>query len=234
MNSTHAQPVFIESVQPATVIQMVNYSGVAYTYGLNSFGTRAVFGVAYGMNGYGIRGTAVGDGVGVSSGIHSGWAGFFSGGIGVYASPRLIISNFSDTNTQYPVLVGYNSTTGNGAHLTAGGTWTNGSSKDFKTDLESIDPLLYIEMAKDLDIYYWRYKVYEDGEHLGPVAEDFAKIFSLGRDDKYISTVDADGVNLSLIQGLASWQKRQNELLRQLNQLVTDFEETQPSKNRKR
>jgi hypothetical protein len=38
--------------------------------------------------------------------------------------------------------------------------------------------------------------------HLGPTAQDFYEVFGLGDDDKYISTVDADGVALAAIQAL--------------------------------
>jgi hypothetical protein len=38
--------------------------------------------------------------------------------------------------------------------------------------------------------------------HLGPMAQDFAATFGLGEDERYISTIDADGVALAAIQGL--------------------------------
>jgi hypothetical protein len=38
--------------------------------------------------------------------------------------------------------------------------------------------------------------------HLGPTAQDFYEVFGLGDDEKYISTVDADGVALVAIQAL--------------------------------
>jgi len=40
--------------------------------------------------------------------------------------------------------------------------------------------------------------------HMGPMAQDFYAAFGLGEDNKHISTVDADGVALAAIQGLAA------------------------------
>ena len=38
--------------------------------------------------------------------------------------------------------------------------------------------------------------------HIGPVAQDFKRLFNVGYDDKSIATVDADGVALAAIKGL--------------------------------
>ena len=38
--------------------------------------------------------------------------------------------------------------------------------------------------------------------HLGPMAQDFKAAFYPGRDDKSITTLEADGVALAAIQGL--------------------------------
>jgi hypothetical protein len=50
----------------------------------------------------------------------------------------------------------------------------------------------------------WNYKWEADGEvpNLGPMAQDFKGAFYLGRDDKSISTLEFDGVELAAIQGL--------------------------------
>lgn len=38
--------------------------------------------------------------------------------------------------------------------------------------------------------------------HIGPMAQDFSKAFSLGADDKTILAMDSSGVALAAIQGL--------------------------------
>jgi hypothetical protein len=89
-----------------------------------------------------------------------------------------------------------------GARLTAGGVWTNASSRSLKTAFEAIDPLAVLDKVAALPVQGWRYKV-EDAStrHVGPVAEDFQRLFGLG-DGESIGTVDANGVALAAIQGL--------------------------------
>jgi hypothetical protein len=89
-----------------------------------------------------------------------------------------------------------------GARLTAGGVWTNASSRSLKTAFEAIDPQAVLAKVADLPVQGWRYKV-EDAStrHIGPVAEDFQRLFGLG-DGESIGTVDANGVALAAIQGL--------------------------------
>jgi len=49
----------------------------------------------------------------------------------------------------------------------------------------------------------WTYKSEApEVRHLGPVAQDFYSTFSLGQDDRHISTIDANGVALAAVQGL--------------------------------
>jgi len=103
----------------------------------------------------------------------------------------------------HPLEVGTDSSTGNGAHVTAGGTWTNGSSRSFKHGFEPVDTQAMLQKVVGLPLARWQY----NGEaahvqHIGPVAEDFHAAFGLGHDERYITTIDADGVALAAIQGL--------------------------------
>ena len=45
----------------------------------------------------------------------------------------------------------------------------------------------------------WNYKG-SDETHIGPIAEDFYRIFGVGVDEKSISTIDPSGVALAAIQ----------------------------------
>ena len=149
-----------------------------------------VFGYANGQSGWGVYGLANGDGE---------WGGYFSGGKGLLARPRLGVENF---NPQYPIHVGTNTNNGNGAHVTNGGTWVNGSSRSFKTNLRKIDGQQLLEELAALDITRWQYRGSDEGDHIGPMAEDFYAAFGLGDDKKYISTTDGIGVALAAIQTL--------------------------------
>ncbi|HEX9816179.1 MAG TPA: tail fiber domain-containing protein [Candidatus Thermoplasmatota archaeon] len=102
----------------------------------------------------------------------------------------------------HPLVVGTDVSNGNGAHATVGGVWTNGSSRSFKDGFEEIDKIDVLERLAVLPVTRWRYRGDDKSEHIGPTAEDFREAFGLGHDQRYITTVDADGVALAAIQGL--------------------------------
>lgn len=104
----------------------------------------------------------------------------------------------------FPFTVGTSGDTsnGNGAHVTAGGTWVNGSSRAFKEAFTAIDPLEVLARVVSLPVSRWRYRGHDGEWHLGPTAEDFHAAFGLGDDARYIGTVDADGVALAALQGM--------------------------------
>jgi len=117
----------------------------------------------------------------------------------------------------FPIHVGDPSiaNSGNGAHLTTGGVWTNGSSREFKRAFEAVDPRAVLERLLQLPVLQWRYRDESDALHLGPMAEDFRGAFGLGGDPRYIGTVDADGVALAAIQGLNRKLEDENAALRE-------------------
>jgi hypothetical protein len=103
----------------------------------------------------------------------------------------------------HPFEVGTDSGNGNGAHVTAGGVWTNGSDRNSKRDFEPIDKRAVLAKVAELPITRWRYKGESDSiRHIGPVAQDFHAAFGLGESDRHIGTLDADGVALAAIQAL--------------------------------
>ena len=116
----------------------------------------------------------------------------------------------------HPLHVGTNASNGNGAHVTQGGTWTNGSSRSFKENFQSINTEEILETLMGLEIQKWEYKGSDEGQHLGPIAEDFHKAFGLGSNEKYITTVDIDGVALAAVQGVA----KENQSLKERIQIV--------------
>ena len=111
---------------------------------------------------------------------------------------------FNREDAMHPIHVGdaMTSTPGNGAHLTAGGVWTSASSRTLKHAFTAVDERGVLERLMSVPITRWQYLGSDEGEHLGPVAEDFAEAFALGNNERYISSVDADGVALASIQGL--------------------------------
>ena len=64
----------------------------------------------------------------------------------------------------------------------------------------------------------------QDVAQLGPVAQEFKAAFYPGRDDKSISTLEFDGVELAAIQGLHSLVKEKDAKITALEQRLADLE----------
>jgi hypothetical protein len=120
----------------------------------------------------------------------------------------------------------YLRTSANGAYLSTGGIWTNGSSRTFKKNFTPVNPLEMLNKVAALPLSTWNYKNAADGLHVGPMAEDFKAAFGLGSDAQHIGTVDADGVALAAIQGLNQKLETENAALKArldaLEQRMTD------------
>lgn len=65
-----------------------------------------------------------------------------------------------------------------------------------------------------LPIYAWRYNSQPGSvRHMGPMSQDFYSAFGLGEDDRYINSVDADGVASASVQALAVQVQQQSDQL---------------------
>ena len=153
---------------------------------------------------------------------------FFGDGNITRPSGFLVINRL---NGDHPIHVGTDNTNGNGAHLTTGGTWTNGSSRSFKERFVQYRPAEVLEKILQLPVEGYYYKGTEE-YHITPMAEDFYRLFGTGvREiietdstgkltrrpnldvDKYLAASDVAGVALLGIKALAE----ENERLRQEN-----------------
>jgi Chaperone of endosialidase len=96
------------------------------------------------------------------------------------------------------------------------------SDRNAKKNFSSINSLAILEKVARLPISSWTYKTDTNNlRHIGPMAQDFHKIFGLnGKDDKHISSIDEQGVALAAIQGL--YQQNQ-KLTAQLKSLEARF-----------
>ena len=97
--------------------------------------------------------------------------------------------------------VGTNATNGNGAFLTNGGAWTNASDVAKKENFEPLNGGEILDRIDQLPITRWSYKGVA-GQHIGPVAQDFYRIFHVGDNDRTISTIDPSGIALAGIREL--------------------------------
>ena len=99
------------------------------------------------------------------------------------------------------LVVGFNSTNGNGAYLSTGGVWTNASDRNKKENFQTLNQNELLAKIDQLPVTRWNYRGASE-QHIGPVAQDFYRLFNVGRDDKTISTIDPSGIALAGIQGL--------------------------------
>ena len=163
--------------------QVGNSSGGAFNLALNPAGGNV-----------GIGTTSPGSLLQVGTGGNYGFRVSSTGNLGIGTS----------SNAQ-PIVVGTDGTNGNGAYLSAGGIWTNASSREFKTNFVSLDINEILNKVNQLNVLQWNYKIEDPSiKHIGPIAEDFYSAFGLGNDNKHISTLDTAGVALVSIQALSN------------------------------
>ena len=102
-----------------------------------------------------------------------------------------------------------------------GGTtgWSTTSTRSAKTDVTRADPTAVLEAVEAMPISTWEYET-ESGQgagtrHIGPMAEDFhgALPYDLGSSEDHINSLNADGVALGAVKGLARKVKRQKETI---------------------
>jgi trimeric autotransporter adhesin len=127
------------------------------------------------------------------------------------------------TNASHAMEVGTNSGDGNGAFLSQGGTWNNTSSRIKKEDFSDVNGLELLQKIQLMPVQKWKYKGTNE-YHIGPVAEDFYKLFGLGTDDKGISTVDPAGIALAAIQEQQRTIEKQNTMIIQLQKRMEALE----------
>ena len=122
------------------------------------------------------------------------------------------------TITSHPITVGTDGTNGNGAYLTAGGIWTNASSREMKTNFITLDPQAILDKINQLPVLKWNYKLEDPTiKHIGPIAEDFYSLFDVGNDNKHISSLDPAGVAILGIQGLSTQQASLSAIVKDIN-----------------
>ena len=92
-----------------------------------------------------------------------------------------------------------------GVALLANATsWTTVSDRNAKKNFQPVNYQEVLNKLAQVPIEQWNYKWEKDSDvpNIGPMAQDFKHAFYPGRDDKGISTLEFDGVELAAIQGL--------------------------------
>jgi hypothetical protein len=116
--------------------------------------------------------------------------------------------------------------TGAGVNLPAGGgSWSSLSDRNSKENIVRVDTRALLENLALLPIATWNYLSQDESvRHIGPMAQDFYASFGVGEDEKYISSLDADGVALAAIQGLYQQNQQLQAENEALKTQLTDIE----------
>ncbi len=127
------------------------------------------------------------------------------------ADSQVAINRSSATN---PLHVGTDGTNGNGAFLSAGGVWTNASSREFKDEIVELTAEEAMAALEDLEAVKFRYKGGEE-RHVGFIAEEVPELVA-SPDRQYLSSMDIVAVLARAVQEqqreLTALQQRLREL----------------------
>jgi len=98
--------------------------------------------------------------------------------------------------------------------------WVGVSDSTKKRNIRLVDGKDILAKVAQLPMNQWSFKSQDPSiEHIGPMAQDFYRIFHLGESDTTISTIDPSGIALAAIQELV----KENQ---QLQQQVSTLTET--------
>jgi hypothetical protein len=86
-----------------------------------------------------------------------------------------------------------------GAHVTAGGVWTDASSREYKQDISNLDGKEAKDALEALNPVRFRYKSEPEEEHLGFIGEDVPALVATN-DRKGISPMDIVAVLTKVVQ----------------------------------
>jgi hypothetical protein len=115
-----------------------------------------------------------------------------------------------------------------------GGAWETLSDRFSKTALSTVNGQEILEQLEMLPIQIWSYRAeHPQVRHIGPTGQDFHEIFQLGKDDRFISTVDADGIALAAVQGLLHKVKEKEAIIRDQREQIIKMKENMSAQMRR-
>ena len=98
------------------------------------------------------------------------------------------------------------------------------SDRNLKDNIEPLDGRAVLSKVMELPISSWSFKKDSDKQrHIGPMAQDFQKIFGGAPDDRHISVADSTGIALAAIQGLGKMVKNKDTQILQLQQELAEL-----------
>jgi hypothetical protein len=121
-----------------------------------------------------------------------------------------------------------------GVALAPGATsWATLSDRNAKKDFAPVDIGAVLDKLAAVPVEQWHYKweAADSTPNIGPMAQDFIHAFYPGRDDKSITTLEFDGVELAAIQGLNQKLDEKDAEIQDLKERLEKLEELINNKN---
>jgi hypothetical protein len=109
-----------------------------------------------------------------------------------------------------------------GAYVSAGGVWTNASSRDFKTDISELSATEALEALSGMQPVLFRYKATDNERHVGFIAEDVPDLVAT-QDRKGLSSMDVVAVLTKVVQEQQATLEAQHEMLEEQRALIEDL-----------
>ena len=121
-------------------------------------------------------------------------------------------------------------------NATLSGTLTENSDVNAKQDIEPVYHQYVLDRVMQLPISEWSYIDDPTVRHIGPMAQDFHRLFSLGDNNTGIASLDTSGVALAAIQGVKREKDREiaelaAEKEQEISALRQDFEKLVAEQN---
>jgi len=113
---------------------------------------------------------------------------------------------------------------GSGAYVTAGGVWTNASSREYKTDIKQLTAEKAMETLTQLDPVEFAYKADQNERHVGFIAEDAPDLVA-AKDRKGMSSMDVVAVLTRVVQEQQKVVQEQKATITELSRRLAVVEE---------
>ena len=110
-----------------------------------------------------------------------------------------------------------------GAHVTAGGVWTDASSREYKDNIEALTTEQAFDTLKELNPVKFAYKTDRTEKHVGFIAEDVPDLVAT-KDRKGLSPMDIVAVLTKVVQEQQKTNQEQQSVIKTLTEKLAQLE----------
>ncbi len=107
------------------------------------------------------------------------------------------------------------------------GKWKAGivcpSSRKLKANFVKLNPDEILQKIDQLEVSRWKYKSWDKAGHIGPIAEDFYRLFQTGSREDQLHLTDTIGVSLAGVKALLAKAVRQEQRLEELGREIEEL-----------